>query len=224
MARQLSFDLPGRTALGREDFFVSPANANAVAMIEGWQTWPGRKLMLIGPQSSGKTHLTHVWANLSGARIVQAQDLASTDIAALCSAPIAVEDCDRIAGDREAENALFHLHNLGLAEGHTLLFTATTPPADWPLTLPDLMSRMQATPSIHITAPDDALLGAVLMKLFADRQLSPTPATLPYLVTRIDRSFAAAADIVAALDTAALETRRPITPRLAAEVLDNIAR
>ena len=58
------------------------------------------------------------------------------------------------------------------------------------------------------------------MKLFADRQLSPTPATLPYLVTRIDRSYAAAARAVDALDAAALETGRSITPRLAAEVLD----
>ncbi|MEO0467611.1 MAG: DnaA/Hda family protein [Pseudomonadota bacterium] len=220
MAQQLSFDLPGRTALGRDDFFVSPANANAVAMIEGWQDWPGRKLMLVGPQGSGKTHLTHVWANLSGATIIPAKDLSEADIAQLASAHVAVEDCQDIAGTANAENALFHLHNLALAEGHTALFTAATAPADWPLSLPDLMSRMQGTPSIHISPPDDALLGALLMKLFNDRQLSPTPATLPYLVARIDRSYQAAAAAVSALDTAALQSGRSITPRLAAEVLD----
>ncbi|MEM6588692.1 MAG: chromosomal replication initiator DnaA [Pseudomonadota bacterium] len=220
MPEQLSFDLPGRTALGRDDFFVSPANANAVAMIEGWQDWPGRKLMLVGPQGSGKTHLTHVWMGLSGAATLSAEELPASDIAQLATTHVAVEDCHKIAGDREAENALFHLHNLALAEGRTLLLNAATAPAEWPLTLPDLMSRMQGTPSIHISAPDDALLGALLMKLFNDRQLSPTPATLPYLVTHIDRSYAAAAAAVEELDAAALQRGRSITPRLAAEVLD----
>lgn len=220
MPQQLSFDLPGRTALGRDDFFVSPANAHAVAMIEGWEGWPGRKLMLVGPQGSGKTHLTHVWAALSEARILSATALIDADIPALASSALAVEDCNQIAGTPAAENALFHLHNLALAEGHTVLFTASTAPSDWPLTLPDLKSRMEGTPSIHITAPDDALFGALLTKLFSDRQLSPSPTTIPYLVTHIDRSYEAAADAVARLDAAALETRRSITPRLAAEVLD----
>ncbi|MEM7599388.1 MAG: DnaA/Hda family protein [Pseudomonadota bacterium] len=220
MPQQLSFDLPGRTALGRDDFFVSPANANAVAMIEGWQDWPGRKLMLVGPHGSGKTHLSHVWANLSEAAIIPALDVARADIATLATTHVAVEDCHAVAGNRDAENALFHLHNLALAEGRRVLFTAATAPAEWPLTLPDLMSRMQGTPSIHICPPDDALLGALLIKLFADRQLSPTPATLPYLVARIDRSYAAASAAVEALDAAALAQGRPITPRLAAEALD----
>ncbi|MEM8648707.1 MAG: DnaA/Hda family protein, partial [Pseudomonadota bacterium] len=175
---------------------------------------------LVAPKGAGKTHLTHVWAGLSEAQIVVAKDLPQTEIPALATGPIAVEDCDQIAGSVEAENALFHLHNLALAEGHTLLFTAAKAPSEWPISLPDLKSRMEGTPSIHISPPDDALLGALLMKLFADRQLVPTPATLPYLVARIDRSYEAAAAAVAALDRAALETRRSITPRLAAEVLD----
>ncbi len=223
MARQLSFDLPGRTALGREDFFVSPANATAVAMIENWQGWPARKLMLVAPHGAGKTHLTHVWAALSGATIVQARELTSADIPTLAANAVAVEDCDLIAGDKSAEAALFHLHNLALAEGQSLLFTASEAPAAWSLVLPDLASRLQATPSVHIEPPDDTLLGAVMMKLFADRQLSPTPATLPYLVKRIDRSFDSARQIVERLDTASLETRRAITPKLAGEVLDNAA-
>lgn len=223
MARQMSFHLPGRTALGREDFFVSPANAAAVAMIEGWQGWPARKLMLAGPQGAGKTHLAHVWAGLSGAAIVPAEALARADIPALAAAHVAVEDCDRIAGEPAAEAALFHLHNLALAEGRALLFTGRTGPAHWPLALPDLASRLQATPSVHIAPPDDALLAAVMMKLFADRQLAPSAATIPFLLRRIDRSFAAARDIVDRLDAAALERRQPITQALARRVLDKDA-
>ena len=221
MARQLSFDLPVRTALGRDDFFVSSANATAVAMIEGWRTWPARKLVLTGPRGAGKTHLAHVWAAMSGARIIPARDVAGAEIPALAAGPVAVEDCDAIAGDRPAEDALFHLHNLALAEGQSLLFTATAAPNRWALTLPDLASRMQGTPTVQIAPPDDDLLMAVMMKLFSDRQLSPALPTLPYLTKRIDRSFDAARDIVERLDAAALEHRRPINTRLARELLDN---
>ena len=221
MAQQLSFDLPVRPALGREDFFVSPANAEAVAMIEGWQGWPSRKLILAGPAGAGKTHLTHVWAALSGAHIIAAQDLPDADIPTLAQGPVAVEDAHLIAGDRAAEDALFHLHNLTLAEGHTLLVTARTAPHLWGLTLPDLASRMQGTLLTELRAPDDALLSAVLMKLFADRQLSPSPDTIPYLARRIERSFDAARKTVEALDRAALAQGRAITRSLAARVLDN---
>ena len=221
--RQLSFDLPVRPARGREDFFVSPANARAVALIEGWRGWPGRKLLLCGPDGAGKTHLAHVWAALSGARIVAAADLAAADIAALAAGPVAVEDAGRLAGHAEAEAALFHLHNLVLAEGHALLLTAGTPPRRWRFALPDLASRMEAVPLAELGPPDDALLAAVLAKLFADRQLAPAPDCVPYLARRIERTFAAAHDIVAAIDARALATGRAITRHLAAEVLDTPA-
>jgi chromosomal replication initiation ATPase DnaA len=221
--RQLSFDLPVRPALGREDFFVSPANAEAVAMIEGWQGWPGRKLILAGPTGAGKTHLAHVWAALSGARIVAAKDLSNADIPNLASGAVAVEDADRVAGDRPTEEALFHLHNLVLAEGHALLLTSERPPSLWPLTLPDLHSRMQGTLLTQLRAPDDTLLAAVLTKLFADRQISPSPDTIPYLARRMDRSFDAAQEVVAALDSLALAEGRAITRALAAQVLDKTA-
>ncbi|NCQ24270.1 MAG: chromosomal replication initiator DnaA [Rhodobacteraceae bacterium CG17_big_fil_post_rev_8_21_14_2_50_63_15] len=220
MSRQLRFDLPVRRVLGREDFFVSPANAEAVALIEAWQDWPDRKLILTGPPGAGKTHLAHVWAALCGARIVAAGDLDSADIAGLASRSVAVEDVERIAGDPAAEEALFHLHNLSLAEGNSVLLTGCRTPSLWPLRLPDLASRMQGTLLAHLHEPDDALLAAVLTKLFADRQIAPTPDTIPYLARRMERSFDAARRIVAALDDEALAAGRSVTRALAAEVLD----
>jgi len=217
---QLSFDLPAKPALGRDDFFVSPSNATAVAMVEGWRNWPARKLALIGPEGAGKTHLAHVWAGLSGARLIAASDLPKADIPALCTAPVAVEDVPTIAGDRTAEEALFHLHNLILANGHSLLVTARSPQNLWGLKLPDLASRMDGTPAITLEAPDDALLAALLMKLFTDRQIAPTPDTIPYLVKRIDRAFDAAQQIVTDLDSAALSTGRPVSRALARDLLE----
>jgi len=223
MARQLTFDLPALQALGRDDFFVSPNNAGAVAMIESWQNWPSRKLLLIGPEGAGKTHLAHVWASLSGAAIVQASDLTEIDIPKLAQAPVAVENIPAIAGLTTAQDALFHLHNLALAEGQSLLFTGTGEAQTWGLTLPDLLSRMQGTPAVALGAPYDDLLAAVLMKLFADRQLNPRPDVLAYLTKHMERSFSAARAIVADLDTIALSEGREVSRKLASEVLERQA-
>lgn len=220
MAEQLGFDLPSRTALGRDAFFVAPSNAMALAMIDNWQTWAGKKLALTGPAGSGKTHLTHVWADIAGAQIIAASDLTDADIPALASGPVAVEDVPMIAHDTAAQTALFHLHNLVLAEGHPLLLTGAPPVPHWELTLPDLASRVAAATAVALDLPDDALLSALLVKLLADRQLTPKPDLIPYLLSRMDRSFAAAIDLIDQLDTASIALKRPVTRHLAAQVLD----
>lgn len=220
MAQQLGLALPSRVARGRDDFLVAPSNAMAVAMIENWRNWHGAKLVLSGPEGAGKTHLVHVWADAAQAQIIAATNVHTADVPDLAQGSVAVEDVDRIADDTDAQTALFHLHNMVLAEGHSLLLTGTGPVAHWGLTLPDLASRMRGTLEAGIDAPDDALLSAVLAKLLADRQLVPRTDVIPYLLNRMDRSFAAARRIVAALDAESLARKRPITRALAGDVLD----
>ena len=217
MIRQLAFDLPSAEAMTRDHFFVAPSNAVALQTVEHWHDWPGRKLLLVGPEGAGKTHLAHIWAAQAGAVILSADQLTASDIAALSGRSVVVEDADRIAG---AEAQLFHLHNLVTTTG-ALLLTARTPPRDWGLTLPDLKSRMQATAIAQLDGPDDALLSAVLVKLFADRQVAVPANLIPFLVSRMSRSIGAARALVAALDARALAEARPITRALAAEILGN---
>lgn len=218
MIRQLAFDLPNAEAMTRADFFVAPSNALALQTVEAWQDWPGGKLVLVGPDGSGKTHLAHVWAAGAEGVILTAADLQSAQIGDLSAARVVVEDADRLAGN---ETPLFHLHNLVTGSGGALLLTARTPPRDWGLRLPDLASRMQAAQVVRIEAPDDALLSAVLVKLFADRQVTVAPNLIPYLVSRMPRSVGAARALVAGLDARALAAGRPVTRALAGEVLDS---
>lgn len=221
MTRQLAFDLPAREAFRREDFFLSPANATALAAIDGWRGWPGGKMLLVGPKGSGKTHLARLWAAEAGAAVVAGADLAGADLPRLSAqGAVAVEDAEAVAGDAGAEAAFFHLHNLVVQAG-SLLVTASAPPRDWGLALPDLASRLQAASLTRLEAPDDALLSAVLVKLFADRQISVPPNLIPYLVLRMERSIDAARALVAALDARALAEGRPITRQLAADLLDS---
>lgn len=209
MARQLVLDLPFRAAMGRSDFYVSDANAAAVAGIEAWRDWPMSKMVLVGPAGSGKTHLAQVFCAQSGARLIAARDVGGSDPAALAEAQaIAIEDADQIAGDRAAEEALFHLHNAAADRGAAVLVTARTPPARWGLCLPDLDSRMQQAGQLSLAPPDDRLLQAVLVKLAADRQMALTPALLRYILPRIDRSLAHVRDLITRLDAEALAAKQ----------------
>ena len=223
MIRQLAFDLPAREAFRREDFFVSPANAVALAAVDGWKDWPGGKMLLVGPRGSGKTHLARLWAAEAGAAVIRGVDLAGADLPGLSAhGAVAVEDGEAVAGHPDREAAFFHLHNLVVQAG-SLLVTATTPPRDWGLGLPDLASRLQAAAVTRLEAPDDALLSAVLIKLFSDRQIVVPPTLIPYLVLRMERSIDAARALVAELDARSLAVGRPITRQLAAEVMDRDA-
>jgi chromosomal replication initiation ATPase DnaA len=219
--RQLAFDLPAQAAYRRADFFASPTNAHALAAIDAWRDWPGGKLLLVGPPGAGKTHLAHLWADSAGAVIVPGAALAGADLPHLAHAgAVAVENAEAVAGIPEAEAALFHLHNLVVQRG-SLLLTARSPARDWGLCLPDLKSRVDAASVARLDAPDDALLSAVLVKLFADRQTLVQPSLIPWLVARMERSIGAARALVAELDARALAMGKPITKTTAKGLLDS---
>ncbi len=215
---QMVLDLGHRPALSRGDFFASPANAAGLEAVAMGADWPGGKLVLVGPEGSGKSHLAVIWADENGATIIEATDLGRAELP-LLGANVVVENADGLAGDPEAETALFHLHNLILPKGR-LLITARVVPGDWGLVLPDLLSRMQAASLTRLSPPDDALLSAVLVKLFADRQIGVPANLIPYLLARMERSIAAARALVARLDHEAMARGRALTRALAAELLD----
>lgn len=219
MSRQMALDLGHRAALGREDFLVAPGNRDAVAWIDLWPDWPAPGLVLYGPEASGKTHLAHVWRARSGARLLRVEEVTGEAPAILGEArAVVIEGLER-GGD---ERALFHLYNYVAAERGSLLLTATVPAPRWPLRLPDLRSRVAALPAVALGAPDDALIEAVMVKQFSDRQLRVAPEVIAYLLPRLERSLASVRRIVDALDAAALAERRPVTVPLARDVLHSL--
>jgi chromosomal replication initiation ATPase DnaA len=174
-------------------------------------------LLLIGPEGSGKTHLAAIWAHAAGARLVAANALQEGRVpATLATGAVVVEDMQPGLFD---ERSLLHLLNLARENACFVLFTLRSAPSAWGLSIPDLASRLRALPSVVVDAPDDYLLRAVLVKLFADRQIPVDEALIGYLVSRIERSFAGARRVVAELDAEALRRKRPLTKTLAAEIL-----
>lgn len=215
---QLPLDLGHRPALGPVDFLTAPCNAGAVSWLERWPDWPAPALVVYGPAGCGKTHLAHLFAARSGALLLPAAALTPADPPRLLErAPaVAVEDAD--GGVDEV--ALFHLWNLCKETGRRLLVTAARPPALWGIGLPDLASRMKASLAVEIGPPDDELLAALLVKLFADRQVKVSEGVVAYLLGRMERSFAAARTVVDSLDRAALAQGRAVTVPLARSVLE----
>jgi len=214
---QLAFDLPFDVSHARDDFLEGPCNAAALAWVERWPDWPGPVLALIGPPGSGKTHLAAIWAAASGAAMIAGSGLGAADLPALLAHDALV--VDDLAPGRFDERALFHLLNMVREQGAFLLLTAAEPPVGWPVAIPDLASRLRAVPTVAVAPPDDALLRAVLVKLFADRQIKVDETLVGYLVSRIERSFAAARIMVERLDREALRLQRPVTRALAVDLL-----
>ncbi len=215
--RQIPLEFGHQPAFSAEDFLVTACNAEAHGWIGRWPDWPGFGLALTGPAGSGKSHLAHVFAAKSGGAILPAASLRGETLPALAACPaVAVEDVDQGLD----ETALFHLYNMLRENRHTLLVSGRAAPARWPLTLPDLRSRLLALPVTAIGAPDDALLQALLLKLFSDRQLRVGPDVLAYLLPRMQRSFDAARALVAEIDRVALARQRAITVPLLRDVLE----
>ncbi len=226
---QLALEFPNRPSLGREDFLVSPCNQEAVALIDAWPDWPYFAVCVYGDEGSGKTHLANVFANKVALltnfpyRIpfIRAAKINCGNLRNLFdySKCLVVEELDGL----QDEEALFHLYNLFRDEGGNILFTSSQAPARLDIKLPDLRSRLNIVPAAEICEPDDELLSALLVKLFMDRQVTPSPEVIHFMLNNMQRSFAFARRLVTEVDNVSLARKRAVSINVVKEALANIA-
>jgi chromosomal replication initiation ATPase DnaA len=203
--------LPLTTEAPEGAFVRSKCNKSAAFILDRWPDDAGKVMALCGPEGCGKSLLARFWAERVGALALVGAEAAHADLLELEGRPVLLD----IAQDADDET-LFHLINLAQTEGGALLLVSRPSPRRWKVRLPDLRSRLD---SIRVTAmdePDDVVLAAILRARFAERSITPGEDVIDYLVRRIDRSAAAAAQVVERLDA----LHKPVTRPLARQVLD----
>lgn len=198
---QYALDISLPVAYAPTQFMRSQSNQLAYDWVMCWPDWPDFALYVQGESGAGKTHLAHCWQSKT-----QAEFLAM-DSEALPGCATIVDGIE----NWKNEVALFHLYNHCKSEKIPLLVTSAKLPEQLPFTLPDLRSRLKSLPLAQINAPDDALLSAVLMKYFSDRQLKISPDVVEYMLPRLPRSFAELAHLVEKLDSDSLVSGRTLT-------------
>lgn len=214
MSDQLPLPFPHQPAYAAADFLAAPSNEAALTWLDRTPDWPDCRLALWGEPGCGKTHLLRLWAGRRGAAV-----LAGPDLLGLPAVPpaggVALDDADAMA----EEPALLHLLNAAREARLAVLLAARTPPARWPVRLPDLASRLRAVTAVEIMPPEESLLRALLLRLLADRQLAVRPDLQDWLLLRLPRSPAALREAVARLDQAALAAGGGVTRSIAAGVV-----
>lgn len=211
MNRQIPLPLAHERDLAAAPFVVSPTNAQALERLKSPASWPGGVLAVVGPEGSGKSHVARRWATQTDATALSANSMSDE----ITSGAVLIDDANNWA-DSEG---LFHLINRAATGEINLLLTGRTAPASWETPLPDLRSRLNAIEVVALLEPDDQVLKAVLEAQFEARGIRPARDLIPYLMPRMERSYAAAARVAAVLDEAGGERRREINRALAVEAL-----
>ena len=221
MTQQLVLNFPFSHSYGIADFFISDANALAFAWLKRWPFWrkptqKGGGIVIYGPRGCGKTHLMHAFCQMTPTyrmtTPVVAEDLNA-------SSSWVLDDAMTWVGDHARETAFLSVVNRSMQDDKTLLLMARQPVRVWPILLPDLHSRLSAFPAVAIAQPDDALLCAVIAKLFQDRQRRIADDVITFIVSRMQRRFDVAARLVDSLDKLAAAKQQKITIPLAKTLL-----
>ncbi|WP_299328003.1 chromosomal replication initiator DnaA [Parasphingopyxis sp.] len=183
---------------GRDDaFIVDESNTEAVKHLDNWSLWPVQTSLLTGPRKSGRSTLGRIFARKSGGSVIDDADLSE-------------------------EEALFHAWNAAQAEHRPLLIIADEPPPRWEIALPDLRTRIAASPKVRIAEPSDALIANRLHQHFGERGLAMPDTAIDYLLKRMDRSHYALFQIIETLDRMVFERRGRITRDIARAAMQEL--
>jgi hypothetical protein len=175
-------------------FIRSPANADMLRHLDHWSLWPVPATILTGPRKSGRSLIGRIFVNKTGGALID-------------------------DAERRPEEELFHAWNRAQELRRPLLIIADAPPPMWSVSLPDLRSRLNATPHVAIGQPDDALIVALIERMLGARGLPAPPGLVAFLLARIERSYVGVQRAIDAIDEEALQDRGRVGVRLARKAL-----
>ena len=205
---QSIFDFPPIEEFYEEDFITSSSNIEAFNSIHRSESWADKRLLLIGEEGSGKSHIARIFSHKTNATFIKFP----LDLTELSKGNLILEDIHNITD----QDSLFHIINFCKNNQTNLLLTSTDLPG---FSLPDLQSRMNATAKVLIKPPDEILFRAILHKQFFQRQINLDQEILDYLSVRLARGYTAIKEFVALVDQYSLVSKRRVTIPLIKNVL-----
>ncbi|WP_420833455.1 HdaA/DnaA family protein [Sphingomonas pollutisoli] len=173
---------------------VTQSNERAVQQLEHWSTWPVAAVVVTGPRKSGRSLLARIFAAKAGGQLI--------------------DDAEQ---QREAD--IFHAWNRAQETRKPVVIVAYAPPPEWAIRLPDLRSRLVASPTLRLGDPDEALMRALFERQFYRRGLDARSDLIEWLVRRIERTHVALLRAVDVLDEAVLGSRKRLSITLARATL-----
>jgi hypothetical protein len=185
-ADQFALPLDWPQAGNESRFILSEANRAAFEHFRTWSLWPVKATLLTGPRRSGRSLLARSFVARVDGRLFD-------------------------NAEQHSEEEIFHAWNASQDSGKPLVLIVDEVPPAWEVALPDLRSRLAITPIARIERPDDALFGAVIRLLFADRGLHIPDDALKYIGDRVERSYWMAERVVEAIDRFAIAERSRLT-------------
>ena len=200
-----------------DDFIISCCNIDAYNMVTSPQKWKWNRLLLIGEEGSGKTHLANIFKTMLHAETLTESllDINSGIFKNQLPKAIVIENINNI----NSSNFIFHIINIATENNIPLLLTAAKYPY---FALKDLQSRINSTLKALIKNPSDDFLRVILLKQFNDRQLIISKDILEFIMTRCRRSFSYIKTLVEHLDKATLEQKRKVSINLVKDIFDLI--
>lgn len=177
-----------------DEFLVTQSNERAIQQLEHWSTWPVAAVVVTGPRKSGRSLLARIFAAKAGGQLID-------------------------DAEQQKEADIFHAWNRAQETRKPVVIVAYAAPPEWAIRLPDLRSRLVASPTLRLGEPDEALMRALFERQFYRRGLDARPDLIEWLVRRIERTHVALLRAVDVLDEAVLGSRKRLSIALARATL-----
>ena len=194
MSAQLALPLEWPADPRDDEFLVTQSNERAIQQLEHWSTWPVAAVVVTGPRKSGRSLLARIFAAKAGGQLID-------------------------DAEQQKEADIFHAWNRAQETRKPVVIVAYAAPPEWAIRLPDLRSRLIASPTLRLGEPDEALMRALFERQFYRRGLDARPDLIEWLVRRIERTHVALLRAVDVLDEAVLGSRKRLSIALARATL-----
>tara|TARA_A100001015_G_scaffold107613_1_gene119346 strand:+ start:1077 stop:1739 length:663 start_codon:yes stop_codon:yes gene_type:complete len=213
---QRIFNFEKRKNLNPNDFFVSSSNYYAYELINSWPKWEKKIVNICGEKYCGKSHLSNIFIEKYKGKIIYATTMNNETLNSLKTYEnIVLENFSKNVN----ENLIYSLFNLMDQDNKYLVINSQTPVNEIDFKLDDLKSRLKNCLIAKIQNPDDEMIYALLVKNFADRQISLDKKLIDFIINRIDRSYGKIFEFIYKIDEISLKKKKSINLNIIKETL-----